>query len=115
MCGIIGISARGHVAANLYEGLIQLQHRGQDAAGMVTFDGHFQVAQGQGYMREAFTEASLSGSRETWGSATRGTPPLARRALRGTRSRFSPTLLTALRSCTTVRSSTTRICARSYG
>lgn len=61
MCGIIGISARGHVAADLYEGLIQLQHRGQDAAGMVTFDGHFHVAQGQGYVREAFTEASMSG------------------------------------------------------
>ncbi len=60
MCGIIGISSRLHVAADLYEGLIQLQHRGQDAAGIVTFDGSFHLAQGQGYVREAFTEASLN-------------------------------------------------------
>ncbi len=59
MCGIIGISSRLHVAADLYEGLIQLQHRGQDAAGILTFDGHFHLAQGQGYVREAFTEASV--------------------------------------------------------
>jgi amidophosphoribosyltransferase len=59
MCGIIGISARRHVAADLYEGLIQLQHRGQDAAGIVSFDGHFHLARGQGFVREAFTESSL--------------------------------------------------------
>ena len=59
MCGIIGISSHLNVAADLYEGLIQLQHRGQDAAGILTFDGHFHLAQGQGYVREAFTEASV--------------------------------------------------------
>jgi amidophosphoribosyltransferase len=59
MCGIIGISSHLHVAADLYEGLIQLQHRGQDAAGILTFDGHFHLAQGRGYVREAFTEASV--------------------------------------------------------
>jgi amidophosphoribosyltransferase len=58
MCGIIGISSQLHVAADLYEGLIQLQHRGQDAAGIVTFDGQFHLAQGRGYVREAFTEAA---------------------------------------------------------
>jgi amidophosphoribosyltransferase len=59
MCGIIGISSHLDVAADLYEGLIQLQHRGQDAAGIVTFDGQFHLAQGRGYVREAFTEASV--------------------------------------------------------
>jgi amidophosphoribosyltransferase len=60
MCGIIGISSHRHVAADLYEGLIQLQHRGQDAAGILTFDGNFHLSQGQGYVREAFTQASVS-------------------------------------------------------
>ena len=35
MCGIIGISAENNVAEEIYESLLMLQHRGQDAAGMV--------------------------------------------------------------------------------
>lgn len=36
-CGIIGIyRADGAVSVELYEGLLMLQHRGQDSAGMVT-------------------------------------------------------------------------------
>ncbi len=40
MCGIIGIvgSPSTHVATSVYDGLIVLQHRGQDAAGIVTSD-----------------------------------------------------------------------------
>jgi amidophosphoribosyltransferase len=59
MCGIIGISAHRHVAADLYEGLIRLQHRRQNAAGIATFDGHFHTARGLGFVREAFTQASI--------------------------------------------------------
>ena len=35
MCGIVGISAETNVAAEIYDALLMLQHRGQDAAGMV--------------------------------------------------------------------------------
>ena len=65
MCGIIGINSSQHVATDIYEGLISLQHRGQDAAGISTYNGHFHVARGRGYVREAFTDESmraLSGS-----------------------------------------------------
>ena len=34
MCGIVGISAETNVAAEIYDSLLMLQHRGQDAAGM---------------------------------------------------------------------------------
>ena len=35
MCGIVGIYSESHVAGSIYESLLMLQHRGQDAAGMV--------------------------------------------------------------------------------
>ena len=39
-CGIFGIFKHtGNAAAEIYEGLLMLQHRGQDSAGIVTFDG----------------------------------------------------------------------------
>ncbi len=38
MCGIIGIVSQLPVAQVIYDGLLVLQHRGQDAAGMVTCD-----------------------------------------------------------------------------
>ena len=46
MCGIIGIVAQPNVHVNhlIYDGLTVLQHRGQDAAGIVTDnDGHFHL------------------------------------------------------------------------
>jgi amidophosphoribosyltransferase len=39
MCGLVGIAARGPVNQALYDALTVLQHRGQDAAGIMTFDG----------------------------------------------------------------------------
>ena len=39
MCGIIGILSHTPVNQEIYDGLLVLQHRGQDAAGMVTSDG----------------------------------------------------------------------------
>ena len=42
MCGIVGIINREtEVFPELYDSLLMLQHRGQDAAGAITFDGEF--------------------------------------------------------------------------
>ncbi|MEM1005545.1 MAG: amidophosphoribosyltransferase, partial [Pseudomonadota bacterium] len=42
MCGILGIASRTHdVFAEIYDGLLMLQHRGQDASGIVTYNGEF--------------------------------------------------------------------------
>lgn len=38
MCGIVGIVGKSSVNQALYDALTVLQHRGQDAAGIVTVD-----------------------------------------------------------------------------
>lgn len=55
MCGIVGIYSHKPVAYELYESLIHLQHRGQDAAGILTCDDRFHIRQGLGLVRETLT------------------------------------------------------------
>lgn len=55
MCGIVGIYSHEPVAAELYDSLIHLQHRGQDAAGILTCDTRFYPKHGLGLVREIFT------------------------------------------------------------
>lgn len=55
MCGIIGIHSSGPVAYELYDGLMMLQHRGQDAAGMAVYDGtQFHIHKGDGLVADVF-------------------------------------------------------------
>jgi amidophosphoribosyltransferase len=55
MCAIIGVVARSPVNQLLYDGLTVLQHRGQDAAGLVTAEGHsFHMHKGGGLVRDVF-------------------------------------------------------------
>ena len=55
MCGIVGISATVNVNQLLFDALTVLQHRGQDAAGMVTLgDGHFFLRKDNGLVRDVF-------------------------------------------------------------
>ena len=55
MCGIIGIVARGAVNQTLYDGLTVLQHRGQDAAGIATYeDGRVYLRKSNGLVRDVF-------------------------------------------------------------
>lgn len=59
MCGILGIVGNTDVAAQLYDGLTVLQHRGQDAAGIATANGHrIRVHKGNGLVTDVFDEAS---------------------------------------------------------
>lgn len=55
MCGIIGIVAKGAVNQMLYDGLTVLQHRGQDAAGIATYeDGRLYLRKSNGLVRDVF-------------------------------------------------------------
>jgi amidophosphoribosyltransferase len=55
MCGILGVVAKGAANQLLYDGLLVLQHRGQDAAGIVTCEGSsFHMHKGSGYVRDVF-------------------------------------------------------------
>lgn len=55
MCGIVGIYSHSPVAAELYDSLIHLQHRGQDAAGILTCNERFYLKHGLGLVREIFS------------------------------------------------------------
>ena len=55
MCGVIGIVSNNPVNQMLYDGLLVLQHRGQDAAGIVTTDGNrFYMHKNNGLVKDVF-------------------------------------------------------------
>lgn len=54
MCGIVGMIAEQAVAADIYDSLIQLQHRGQDAAGIITCNEGLHIKKGTGLVRDIF-------------------------------------------------------------
>lgn len=67
MCGILGIFSHKSVATEIYDGLIHLQHRGQDAAGILTYDGKFHLEKGAGYVRDVFDQDHMERLEGSWG------------------------------------------------
>jgi amidophosphoribosyltransferase len=67
MCGILGVVSNAPVNQLLYDGLQVLQHRGQDAAGIVTTEGRmFHMHKGGGLVRDVFRTRNM---RDLVGSA----------------------------------------------
>lgn len=64
MCGIIGIHKdSGDASVEIYEGLLMLQHRGQDSAGMVTTDWEkFNEYKANGLVKDVFTDQKVLNS-----------------------------------------------------
>ena len=54
MCGIVGIVGRADVSEDLIDALTALQHRGQDAAGIVTCNRTIRQRKGNGMVRDVF-------------------------------------------------------------
>lgn len=70
MCGIAGIVAKRAVNQDLYNALLVLQHRGQDAAGIVTYDnGQLYQRKANGLVRDVFHSRHMERLRGTMGIA----------------------------------------------
>ena len=68
MCGIVGIVGKGPVNTGLYDALTVLQHRGQDAAGIVTEEnGRLFTRKAIGLVRDVFQERHMYRLRGTIG------------------------------------------------
>ena len=61
MCGVVGIVSTRPVAQSLYNALTVLQHRGQDAAGIVTWseEGGLKARKSNGLVRDVFRQRHM--------------------------------------------------------
>ncbi|NYT82470.1 amidophosphoribosyltransferase [Alcaligenaceae bacterium] len=60
MCGIVGVAGRGPVNQLIYDSLLLLQHRGQDAAGISTsHDQFFNMHKAHGLVRDVFRTRNM--------------------------------------------------------
>ncbi|MEQ8800640.1 amidophosphoribosyltransferase [Haliea sp.] len=57
MCGLVGLVGTGDVGPDIYDALTVLQHRGQDAAGIMTCrGGRFNQRKSEGLVRDVFRQ-----------------------------------------------------------
>jgi amidophosphoribosyltransferase len=59
MCGVIGLYGNADIARDLYQGLLAIQHRGQDSAGIITYSGRFHTKKGNGLVQDIFHPENL--------------------------------------------------------
>jgi amidophosphoribosyltransferase len=60
MCGIVGVASSAPVNQLIYDALLLLQHRGQDAAGIVTQQGRkFFMHKAKGMVRDVFRTRNM--------------------------------------------------------
>lgn len=59
MCGIVGFIGKEKIVYDIMSGLLTLQHRGQDSAGVVTFKDIFHTKKGLGLVNEVFNEKHI--------------------------------------------------------
>ncbi|MES2613300.1 MAG: amidophosphoribosyltransferase, partial [Pseudomonadota bacterium] len=60
MCGIVGVVSTAPVNQLIYDALLLLQHRGQDAAGIVTQQGRkFFMHKAKGMVRDVFRTRNM--------------------------------------------------------
>src|SRR4030042_795816 len=59
MCGVIGLYGNADIFRDIYQGLLSIQHRGQDSAGIITYNGRFHTKKGNGLVQDIFTPENL--------------------------------------------------------
>ena len=60
MCGLVGVVGKYNIAQDIYDALTVLQHRGQDAAGIVTCaGGRFSLRKSEGLVRDVFRQQHM--------------------------------------------------------
>ena len=68
MCGLVGLVAKTDVAPDIYDALTVLQHRGQDAAGIMTcMGGKFSQRKSEGLVRDVFRQQHMQRLQGTMG------------------------------------------------
>lgn len=60
MCGVIGIVGEKIVVDDIYTGLLAIQHRGQDSAGIATFEKGFHLKKGNGLVQSVFNSKNIA-------------------------------------------------------
>jgi amidophosphoribosyltransferase len=60
MCGVIGIYDYEEVIEKTYKAILTLQHRGQDSAGILTYNGRFHLKKGNGLVRDIFDHRNIA-------------------------------------------------------
>ncbi len=63
MCGFIGLVGTDDPVREIHDGLLAIQHRGQDAAGIVAYDGRFHLRKGEGLVKDVFAPEAMAGVR----------------------------------------------------
>jgi amidophosphoribosyltransferase len=59
MCGVIGLISKKDVLPDLFVGMLSLQHRGQDSAGILSFNKKMKLIKKEGLVSSIFTEKEL--------------------------------------------------------
>ncbi|UCG92739.1 MAG: amidophosphoribosyltransferase [candidate division WOR-3 bacterium] len=67
MCGIVGIIDQDSAIDKIYPALVALQHRGQDAAGVATFEQGFHIKKGNGLVLNVFNQKNIERLKGTIG------------------------------------------------
>ncbi|STW80148.1 Amidophosphoribosyltransferase [Klebsiella michiganensis] len=76
MCGIVGIAGVMPVNQSIYDALTVLQHRGQDAAGIITIDANncFRLRKANGLVSDVFEARHMQRMQGNMGIWSRSLP-----------------------------------------
>ncbi|MCK5055055.1 MAG: amidophosphoribosyltransferase [Candidatus Aminicenantes bacterium] len=60
MCGVLGVYDNEEVIGKIYDAMLTIQHRGQDSAGILTYDGKYHLKKGNGLVRDIFDQQNIA-------------------------------------------------------